>query len=69
MLEEITVSSRLIWGHEKEPYLDEIKDTEAYEIDEKKIAFSDASETVISGLQWLATAVQAFLQQTAVFPF
>jgi hypothetical protein len=31
--------------------LDEIKDTEAYEIDEKKIAFSDASETVISGLQ------------------
>lgn len=50
-------------------YLDEIKDIEVYEIDVKKIAFSDSSETVISGLQWLATAVWAFLQQTAVLLF
>lgn len=50
-------------------YLDEIKDPEVCEIDVKNFAFSDASETVISGLQWLATAVWAFLQETAVFLF
>jgi hypothetical protein len=33
------------------PYLEEIKDIEGYEIDVKEFAFSDASETVISGLQ------------------
>jgi hypothetical protein len=35
----------------------------------KEFAFSDASETVISGLQWLATALWAFLHQAAVFLF
>lgn len=51
------------------PYLEEIKDIVGYEIDFKACAFSDASETVISGLKLLATAVWAFLQQTAVFLF
>ena len=52
------------------PYLEEVKDIEGYEIDFKECAFSDASETVISGgLKLLTTAVWAFLQQTAVFLF
>lgn len=51
------------------PHLEEIRDFEGCETNFKEFGFSDASETVISGLKRLATVVWAFLQQTAVFLF
>lgn len=49
--------------------LEEIKDTEGCERDVKEFAFSIASETVISGMKLLATAIWAFLQHPAAFLF